>query len=157
MKSGKHTMVPAPDQDTFECRTARVDHHELREPDQPPTLREQVREARERAGLSLRKLARLLGIHRNTVHHFENGGDIHVDDLCRIVRELRVRKITLGGVTYIREDANAHDDAETLARMAADLRDQATALFNRLAAEATAAAAPEAEEEDETSVRISPI
>ncbi|HYI12669.1 MAG TPA: helix-turn-helix domain-containing protein [Thermoanaerobaculia bacterium] len=159
MEAGKPTTVPAPEQDTFSRRNAGGDRQALRGLDQPATLREQIREARERAGLSLRKLARILGIHRNTVQHFENGGDIDVDDLCRIIRQLRIRRITLEGVTYVREDATAGNDPEALTRMAAELRDHATALFDRLRAEAAAAAVPnvEADEESEAAAPIAPV
>lgn len=97
--------------------------------DPQATLREQIRAARVEAGLSRRRLAQLLGIHRNTLSHFEKDGTLSVESFCRLVRHVHVRRITLDGVTYVREDAGS-SNTELLDTLAAELRASAGYLLN---------------------------
>jgi transcriptional regulator with XRE-family HTH domain len=85
-------------------------------------IQQQVRQARLRAGVSRRRLSQVLGISRNTLRLFENGGNISLDHFCRIVRYVRAEKITLDGVTYIRADAVERHSSDLLRKLAARMR-----------------------------------
>jgi len=97
---------------------------------EPERIRQEIRQARLRAGLSRRRLARVLGINRNTLCEFENGGNIGLDNFCRIVRCVRAERITLDGVTFIRADVLERNSSDLLRKLASRMRATGSTLSN---------------------------
>lgn len=62
-------------------------------------LSTQIREAREEHGFSQSQLARLAGIHRSQLRQLEEGGNVTLETLARVVAQLpNLRSLKLGAV-----------------------------------------------------------
>src|SRR5215210_4010973 len=73
-------------------------------------LHEELRRAREKAGLSQQALAQRAGIPRNQIVRAERGENITVDTLRKIVAHLPVTELTLLDTTGFRVDVVAEPE-----------------------------------------------
>jgi transcriptional regulator with XRE-family HTH domain len=62
-------------------------------------LSKQIREAREQHGLSQARLARLANVHRTQLRQLEEGGNVTLETLAKVVAQLpNLRSLSLGAV-----------------------------------------------------------
>jgi transcriptional regulator with XRE-family HTH domain len=81
-------------------------------------LHEQMREARIRAGLTQVKLARLAGVPRSQLRKFEEGGNITLNTLRKLVSQLPdLQRLNLGAVEILPSAV----DAAAIRAAAADM------------------------------------
>lgn len=129
-----------------------------------PFLHEELRRARERAGLSQQALAELAGIPRNQIVRAEGGENITVDTLRKIAAHLPLSELTLLDTKAFRIDIIAEPEKLFLSALENVLRVTATlrgaielAMQARLAAEAARRAAPPLPDGHDRSADVDPL
>lgn len=127
-------------------------------------LHEELRRARERAGLSQQALADLAGIPRNQVVRAERGENITVDTLRKIAIHLPVTELTLMDTKGFRVDIIAEPERlfmaalENVMRQADALRGAINlAMETRRAMETARRATPPIPGEDQLPADVDPI
>ncbi|HYC93634.1 MAG TPA: helix-turn-helix transcriptional regulator, partial [Thermoanaerobaculia bacterium] len=127
-------------------------------------LHEELRRAREKAGLSQQALADLAGIPRNQIVRAERGENITVDTLRKIAAHLPVTELTLLDTTGFRVDIFADPEKlllgalENVVRLADALRGAVhLAMDARAAVETARRLAPPPLEGQQHSADIDPI
>jgi transcriptional regulator with XRE-family HTH domain len=127
-------------------------------------LHEELRRAREKAGLSQQALAELAGIPRNQVVRAERGENITVDTLRKIAIHLPLTELTLMDTKAFRVDIIAEPErlflaaVENVMRQAAALRGAINlAMETRRAMETARRATPPLPGEDQLPADVDPI
>jgi predicted transcriptional regulator len=97
-------------------------------------LEEDVKRAREEAGLSVSEVARLAKVPRQQVYALERGANVTLDTLRRIAEVIpNLNRVVLGGMEIV----TANEDLDEARRAALDLFDVAKRLMAALGAVST--------------------